>query len=59
MNNGRVVIIAALSALPSSAQAADANWSATRTEYAYPDLQGQWVNSSLTPFLRLNNLGTR
>ena len=47
-------------ALPSTAAAQEADgqqWTAPRTEYGHPDIQGRWSNSFLTPLVRPEGQG--
>lgn len=52
-------LFALLLVLQASAHGADAGWTAPRTEYGHPDLQGLWTNATQTPFLRPRNLGNK
>ena len=52
-------LFALLLVLQANAHGADAAWTAPRTEYGHPDLQGLWTNATQTPFQRPRSLGTR
>ena len=42
---------------PERAQPSDPDWQLPKTEWGHPDLQGNWKNSTLTPFERRPGLG--
>lgn len=52
-------LIACTLFLAQSLAAADANWEVLKTEYGYPDLQGNWTNPYQTPLRRPAGLGTK
>ena len=55
----RILALLALLLLQASALGAEPDWTVPRTEHGHPDLQGLWTNSTLTPFMRPRNLGTK
>lgn len=46
-----------IAAESSAERAADADWTVSKTEYGYPNLQGNWTNPSQTPLQRPSGLG--
>ena len=48
-------MVLSLAAAPQVADAQD--WTAPRTEYGHPDIQGRWCNSFLTPLVRPEGQG--
>ena len=46
-----------VSTVAAQSRASDAEWEVPRTVNGHPDLQGNWSNSTLTPFERRPNLG--
>ena len=55
------VVVVSLAAVPAAAQgpAPDDTWTAPRTAFGHPDLQGVWANNNATPLQRPEVLGDR
>ena len=51
-----VLVLAVLTAVPSSAQTEPDGWIPPRTPEGRPDLQGVWTNATITPFERGNSM---
>ena len=60
---GRSLLVTALAAgltlLAGAAAAQDDSWTAPRTPFGHPDLQGVWANNNATPLQRPEALGER
>ena len=54
-----VVLFAGLALLAGTAAAQDDSWTAPRTAFGHPDLQGVWANNNATPLQRPETLGDR
>ena len=51
--------VTALAAGTAAAQSGDGSWTAPRTPFGHPDLQGVWANNNATPLQRPEVLGER
>ena len=54
-----VVLVAGLALLAGTVSAQDESWTAPRTPFGQPDLQGVWANNNATPLQRPEVLGNR
>ena len=54
-----LIAIAALAAGTAVAQNGDGSWTAPKTPFGHPDLQGVWANNNATPLQRPEVLGDR
>ena len=54
-----VVLVAGMAFLAGTASAQDGSWTAPRTAFGHPDLQGVWANNNATPLQRPEVLGER
>ena len=54
-----VVLVAGMAFLAGTASAQDESWTAPRTAFGHPDLQGVWANNNATPLQRPEVLGER
>ena len=53
------MLVALMTLLPGAAQAQEESWTAPRTPFGHPDLQGVWANNNATPLQRPQALADR